>query len=54
MNTADGGSFHAITCQEFSDVLRSVRANSVRVDMQSSIWAPNLAPSPLGEWVKYR
>jgi hypothetical protein len=46
-------SFHAIACEEFSNLLGSVKASIVRVDMQSSIRAPDLVPSPLGEWIKY-
>jgi hypothetical protein len=38
--------------KEFSDLFRSVRANMIRVDMPSSIQAPDLTPSPLGEWIK--
>jgi hypothetical protein len=39
-------------CEEFGSPLRSVRASIVRVDMHCSIRAPDLAPSPLGEWIK--
>jgi hypothetical protein len=46
-------SFHAITYEEFSNLLRSVKGSIVRVDMQFSIRATDLAPSPLGEWIKY-
>jgi hypothetical protein len=53
VNTAYGELFRVIACEEFSNLLRSVRVNIVRLDMQSSIRAPDLAPSPLGEWIKY-
>jgi hypothetical protein len=48
-----GSSLYAIACEEFRNILRSVRASIVRVDMQSSVRAPDLAPSPLGEWMKH-
>jgi hypothetical protein len=48
-----GSSFHAIDCEEFSKILPSVRVSIVGVDMQSPMRAPDLAPSPLGEWIKY-
>jgi hypothetical protein len=53
MNTVGPELFSCIACEEFSDLLRSVRASIVRVDMQSSIRASDLAPSPLGECIKY-
>jgi hypothetical protein len=40
VNKAGGELFHAIACEEFSNLLRSVRASIVRVEVQSSIRAP--------------
>jgi hypothetical protein len=52
MNTVGGEFFHAIACEEFSNLVRSVMVSIVLVDMQPPIRAPDLAPSPLGKWIK--